>query len=592
LSGRPPTDPGRTLGATGVRILSTPMTIPEMILGVCDRPLVSSKTALFTAARDANSESLTYEELGAAAGAAAAKLRGLGLEIGDRVALCCENRPLWGAAYLGIMTARCVCVPLDSGLGEHELREILGHSGSNVLVHSDKTAAVCESAAEALERRIKTIPIDALVHLGERRAPRSERPGGPGVNGERQGFSDPASEAVIIYTSGTTGRPKGVLLSHLNILSNVRSVKKAIRLNETDVFLSVLPLNHTFECTAGFLAPLSEGGTVGYAPSLSPRELSSAMRAVRPTVMLGVPLLYQKLLSGLDRAIKRSPAIRRGAARALMGGARALEPVLGAVPARVLLKGVRAAAGLNRTRLLISGAAPMPASIGRSFRSLGLTLVQGYGLTEASPVVAVNRPNAPRDETVGTPLPGIEIAIDSPNDGPVGEVLVKGENVMLGYYRDPEGTAAVLRDGWLKTGDLGYIDGDGHLHISGRIKDVIVSSAGKNVYPEEIEEVLLTSPFIEEVIVVGRSPAGGRGQQPHALVLPDRGAVAAALGSEAADPPEEAVVDSIRKEIRRLTSGLAEYKRVRGFSLRDEAFPKTGTKKIKRYLFQERDSRV
>jgi long-chain acyl-CoA synthetase len=397
---------------------------------------------------------------------------------------------------------------------------------------------------------------------------------------------------VIIYTSGTTGRPKGVVLSHGNILSNVVSVKNAVRLNEHDVFLSVLPLNHTFECTAGLLAPLADGATVGYAPSLRPRELADSMRAVRPTVMLGVPLLYHKLLLGFDRAIKRSSAPRKIAARTLAGTSKCLSPVFGALPGRVLLRGFRKKAGLDRVRFLISGAAPLPTSVARGFRALGLKLIQGYGLTEASPVVAVNRPKAPRDETVGIPLAGVKISIDSPGGDGVGEILVRGDGVMLGYYRDPEETSKVLCEGWLRTGDLGWIDVDGHLHISGRSKNVIVSAAGKNIYPEELEDLLMTSLFIDEVLVVGRSVAEGMGHQPHAIVLPNRDAVARHSGVDLVDLQDATVLDMIRTEIRRLSVRLADYKKIRGFSIRDEEFPKTGTKKIKRYLFQEKETRV
>jgi long-chain acyl-CoA synthetase len=572
--------------------VAAPMTIQEMILSVCDRPSLSSKTALCMAPVGGGGESLTYGELGAAIRRIATCLRRNGARAGDRAALCCENRPLWGAAYFGCLSAGCVCVPIDHGLGEHELREILSHSGASVLIHSDRTSATCEAAVEALEGDIRLLRVDDIGASNRTKASGQERTDRPAGASEKTESRGPDCEAVFIYTSGTMGRPKAVVLSHKNVLANVASLRKAVHLRQDDVFLSVLPLNHTLECTAGLLAPLSDGARVAYARSLRPRELGEALRAVRPTVMLGVPLLFEKLLAGLERAVSRAPAPKRAACRLLMGAAQAMAPVLGRAPAKVLLRGIRTEAGLDRARFLISGAAPMPAKVARGYRALGVTLIQGYGLTEASPVVAVNRPDAPRDDTVGVPLPGVEVKVDSAGGDGVGELLVKGDSVMIGYYRDPQETSRVLREGWLRTGDLGWIDKGYHVHISGRIKSVIVTSAGKNVYPEEIERLLLSSPFISEVIVVGRRSAAGNREQPHAIVYPDRDAVAAHLGRALGDLREDEVLDMIKSEMRRLCSRLADYKKIRGFSIRNEEFPKTSSKKIKRYLFQETEARL
>lgn len=484
-------------------------TIPELILSSCERPELAGKTALSVAATTEPLEALTYSELARIARAAGRELRRRGLSPGERVALMCESRPIWGAAYLGVLAGGGACVPIDPGAREAEVKEILGHSGARLLICSDRVEAVARDAADELSRETVILRIEKMPWASE-----------DGAGDDPVFAGDPGAEAVVIYTSGTTGRPKAVRLSHRNIVSNLISVKEAIQVAGGDVFLSVLPLNHTFECTPGLLVPLSVGASIAYSPSLRPRDLRDALLMTRPTVMLGVPLLYEKMLNGLHRAVRRAPLFQRAAGLVLIAAGGAARRALGRAAARAVTGRIRKRAGLDRVRLLVSGAAAMPPFVYSDFESLGVTIVQGYGLTEASPVVAVNPPDGPRADTVGFPLPGIEIGIDSPDDNGVGEIMVKGDNVMMGYLRDDDATAEVLHDGWLKTGDLGRIDPDGHLRLTGRRKNVIVTSAGKNVYPEEVEQRLLGSRHVCEVIVVGRSPGVGRGEQPWAVVFP------------------------------------------------------------------------
>jgi long-chain acyl-CoA synthetase len=566
---------GRLGGAGALKI----STIPELILSACSRPGRADKTALSFAARDGG-ERFTYGELTNIIPAFARRLLAEGLGPGDRVALMSESRPSWGAAYVGILTAGGTAVPLEPSAGAQEIREILRHSGARRAICSSRTEAVLGEALDEMSWEVDLLRLEELEAAGT--GGRVDLPA-PG---------DPGAEAVIIYTSGTTGRPKAVRLSHRNIVSNIHSMTEAIGIEEADVFLSVLPLNHTFECTAGFLVPLSAGASVAYSPSLRPRDLRVAMSSTRPTVMLGVPLLYEKMLNGLHRAVRRAAPLERAAGTLILAAGDAARKSLGHGAARALTGRIREKAGLDRIKYLISGAAALPPSVYDGFGSLGVTLLQGYGLTEASPVVAVNRPEGHRGDTVGVAIPGVELRIDAPGEDGVGELLVSGANVMMGYYGDEEATSEVLSDGWLRTGDIGRIDASGHLRLAGRRKNVIVTSAGKNVYPEEVEERLLDSKFVLEAIVVGRSPGEGRGEQPWAIVFPDRDEIGDFLSVDPAGLRPEEVQSVIKDEIKRLCSGLAEYKRVRGFTLRDEEFPKTSTKKIKRFLFIERNQTV
>lgn len=556
-------------------------TIQDLILSACGRPLLADKTALTVAAAGETGEKLTYAGLARAIGKVALALREAGLSEGGRVALMSESRPLWGAAYLGVLAEGGVCVPIDPAAHMAEVKEILHHSGARIVLCSGRTEPTARDALDELKRTIPLIRMGALgTGLDDARDAGLPKP------------QDPGREAVIIYTSGTTGRPKAVRLSHRNIVSNVRSMTEAIEVGEGDSFLSVLPLNHTFECTAGLLLPLSTGASVSYARSFRPRDLREALLTTRPTVMLGVPLLYEKILSGMHRAIRRAPVPQRVAGTLLLVVSDVARRAAGPKAARAVAGPLREKAGLDRVRYLISGAAALSPSVHRGFECLGVTMLQGYGLTEASPVVAVNPPHGPRAGTVGLPLPGVEIQIESPDQDGVGEILVRGQNVMLGYFGDDEATAEVMSDGWLKTGDLGLVGPDGHLRLAGRRKSVIVTSAGKNVYPEEVEETLLSSRFILEAVVVGRSPGQGRGEQPWAIIFPDREQIGTYLSSDPMELGPEQVQSVIKGEVKRLAEGMADHKRVRGFTLRDEEFPKTSTNKIKRYEFIERNQSV
>jgi long-chain acyl-CoA synthetase len=330
------------------------------------------------------------------------------------------------------------------------------------------------------------------------------------------------------------------------------------------------------------LAPLSRGASITYARSLRSKEILADLRGCKATVFISVPLMYEKMAAGIERAIAQSPAHRRLMARFLLWLSVSVKKRLGVDADSLLLKSLRKKAGLDCLRIAISGAAPLPGAVQGFFGNLGIPILEGYGLTEASPVVSVNEPGGLRAGSVGRAISGVEARIENPDAQGIGEILVKGDNVMKGYLESPEETGRVLSDGWLRTGDLGRLDEDRYLYICGRSKNVIVTQAGKKIFPEEVEAVLAGSSFLSEVMVVGtKSSASGR-EEVHALIYPDFEQLQIYAEEHGIQLGEEQVKDIIRSEIRKLCGRLPDYKRVKNFTIRNEEFPKTSTKKIRR----------
>ncbi|MBX6423235.1 long-chain fatty acid--CoA ligase [Thermosulfurimonas sp. F29] len=526
---------------------------------------------------------LTYEELGQRVRWLASGLRALGLVPGERCAILGPNSPEWAQAYLSVLSAGGVCLPLDSLLKSYEFRHILEEARVRFIFVAPRFLETILELDEELGlfRRIillervsgefpgKVTFLERVLEEGRRRA-------------REPVFTDPGKVAVLIYTSGTTGKAKGVMLTHRNIVSDVVACYVSLPFDENDRFLSVLPLHHTFECTAGFLLPLYAGAHITFARSLKSRDILADLKASRATVMLGVPLLYQKLYEGIERAVRRAPLPKRLIFRSLLRAvAAAGRMVREEAAGRLLFRGLREKAGLAHLRFFVSGGAPLPPHLPKLYRRLGIKLIQGYGLTEASPVLTVNPPSSPRDESVGLPLPGVEVKVREPDSEGVGELCFRGPMVMKGYFENPEATRAAFdEEGFLRTGDLGFVDREGYVHICGRAKNLIVTPAGKNVYPEEIEAELDKSPYILESMVFGFPREGG--EEVWAVIVPDYEAIERDFRGR--HLKEEDVERIIAREVRARMSPLADYKRVKRFLIRDEELPKTSTRKIKRHL--------
>jgi long-chain acyl-CoA synthetase len=530
---------------------------------------------------------LSFVESARAVRAFAHLLADHGLGAGARIAIQAENRPEWALGYLGALAAGAVLVPLDLQLTPEETGEILATAEVTHAIVSRRSRAVMEAARRARRPALTLVSLDDEPDLPSwpealRRFPDA---GALPINGAAE------EVAVVLFTSGTTGAAKGVMLTHANLLSNVETVANTLEFGAADRFLSVLPLHHTFEFMGGFLCPLRVGASVAYARGLKSGELREDIASSGATILLGVPLLHEKFLEGLHRGIDHAPLARRWMARALMTASRAIRLSTGRRVGHALLRSLRERAGLGSLRLLVSGAAALATEVFWEFVDLGIPLIEGYGLTECSPVVAANHPPRPKAGAVGWPLPGVDVRIEDADDEGNGEVLVRGPNVMKGYFHDPARTAEVLQDGWLRTGDLGKLLSDGRLKITGRLKTMIATAAGKKVYPEEVETRLSRSPFVLEVVVVGGHGPHAEREEVHAHVFPNLERLEG-LAREQGGSVDDAFVESaIRREVDTLSQALAPYKRPRRVIVRREPFPRTATGKIVRQAAIDEEAR-
>lgn len=585
---------------------------------------------------------LTYTKLWDTVEKLAAGLSQLEVKEKTHIALLGPSSPRWVISYLAILRFGCVAVPVDKELKAAELRHILNDSDAQVIFVAQPQFETLLEVIDDLPQLKKIILLDAplpdmsdlspvdgaLDKLSalwqelikdlnippERSKPIEEavleahgiftqqdkQPDGKkkkNINflsesevsrhrllkeNRLYAYKDifhssplpnstnrPEDRAVVLYTSGTTGHSKGAMLSHGNIVTNVQAAAQRFQLNDSITTLSFLPINHVFEQVCGVLLPLSLGGQVNFAESI--KKLGDNLNEIKPTFLLGVPAVYRLLLDRIMKNIESKPTSKLLYKFSLTR--------------KIVTAKVQQAVGSRTT--FVSGGAALDPAIAQGFRDLGLTLLQGYGITETSPVISAESPFKSQPGTVGEVLDGVEVRIDNPNAEGEGEILVKGPNVMLGYYKNDKATAEVLRDGWYHTGDLGRFNPDGMLQICGRVKNLIVTPNGKNVYPEEIENQLLNSPFIAEIMVYGHK-VSRTAEEVYAIIFPDEESLFN-YEKEQKDGQQLTPTDIerlIRGEVLKYGKDLADYKRVKKFTLREDEFPKTTTRKIKRYAVE------
>jgi long-chain acyl-CoA synthetase len=489
-------------------------------------------------------------------------LKEKGIKKGDFVALVSENRPEWGWGYLAIQWAGGTVIPLDARLTDVERRFLMDFAGVKGVICSRDYLMEMEEAKKELKFDF-ILSMEDLDKIFEKYK---------GIDRVELNEEDLAE---ILFTSGTTGSPKGVMLTHKNIVSDLEGLYQIIDVNENDVFFSILPLHHVYECTGGFLAPIYVGASVAYASSLRPNVMLEEMREIRPTVWLTVPLILEKIYQKILKTLNEQKGVKK-----------VLINLMKTFAKERLSKRIKASLGLDRVRYVISGGAALPEWVSKGLEDLGFPILQGYGLSETSPILTLNPPHSPRNKSVGLPIPGVEIRLFEVNERGEGEIAAKGPMVMKGYYKNEKATKEVFYDGWFLTGDIGYFDEDGYLYITGRKKAVIVTKGGKNIYPEEIENKLTESPYIEEVLVFGAiNPETGE-EEVQALVYPNLDEVRSIAHKMGRVPDDDFIYELISKEIERLSKDLAPYKRIKRFALRYEEFPKTTTRKIKRHLFE------
>lgn len=505
---------------------------------------------------------LSYRDVRAAALRTAARFRALGIQAGDRVLLAGHNHPGWVVSLFGIFYAGATAVPFDKALDRASLEVIVQASHAKLLVADD---SVLNGAAADLALPSMHLH-DAIDALSD------EDPGaGPWGSAEQD-------LALLIYTSGTTDKPKGVMLSHHNLASLVASLAPLFPLGPSDRVLSVLPLHHTFELTCGLLLPLSRGARVVYLDELSAERLAHGLRASRATALVGVPALWEMLERRIfSRVAERGP-LAEVAFDVLLELNRSLGQTTGLDLGRTLFGAVHKELG-GHLKYLVSGGAALKEDTHGVFQGLGLHLAEGYGLTEASPVLTVAQ-GSPKAKAghVGRAVPGVEIRIEKPNEQGVGQVLARGPNVMLGYADNPDATKEVLdHEGWLRTGDLGKLDGRGRLSLVGRAKDVVVASNGENVYPDDVEARLGSVEHIKELSVFG-IPDGRGGEKLACVYVPETST------AEDADERRRAAKQALDVQVQQLPS----LQRPAIYFCLEEDLPRTSTKKVKRTELRQR----
>lgn len=513
----------------------------------------ADRTAFRYLLEGGGAERRTYDDFRIGAEAVAGRLAAAGVARGDRVAICGKNRPEWAEGYFGVLLAGAVVVPIDRDSGAAELANVCAAAEAKLLLAG-------EEVASRLNGELPCPRLDMVATAAPEDAPAAPE------------IADPLEDdlASLIFTSGTTGKPKGVMLTHGNFTFLLQALAKVFSLQEKDGLLSALPLHHTFEFSCGFLLPLSKGAQLIYMEELDADMLARAFAGGRVTCMVGVPALWELLHRKVKNQVRDKGPLAERAFDGLLAANKTLRNRFGVNLGKVVFAPVHQGFG-GRVRFLVSGGASLPPDLHSAFHSLGLDLMEGYGLTEASPVLTVTRPGKrPKPGSVGTPLPGVELKVLDPDEAGVGEIVARGGNVMKGYLGDEDATArAIDDDGWLHTGDIGRIDRKERLFIQGRKKEVIVEASGKNVYPDELEELYGEHAEIEELSVVGVSD--GRGGERVAAVVVLAGGVDRVAGRA-----------RIEEHFRKVGGGVAGWKRVKVLRFWEGELPRTATRKVKR----------
>jgi long-chain acyl-CoA synthetase len=536
-------------------------------------------------------------------------LAALGIKRGDRVALLSENRPEWSITDLAILSLGAINVPIYTTQAIDQIRYILTDSGARAIFISNRR--LYKHARQAFERLgflenliffdaeesggvDRVMSLDSLEEVGREQARHKPQAFDEHLNAVR-----PQDLATIIYTSGTTGEPKGVMLTHNNFISNMLAITDGLPISSTDVALSVLPLSHIFERT-GFYVFCYNGMSVYYAASFD--QVGENLREVRPTVMTAVPRLFEKVYHRIvKKGMSEKGWKRKVFLRAMVVGQRYAElkdkhqrvprtlALQQKIADRLVFSKWREGVG-GRLRYFVSGGAPLSPALSYSFLAAGIPVLQGYGATETC-IVSANRPDNNQVGSIGLPFAGIELAIAED-----GEIMVRGPNVMKGYYGQPEATAVVMKDGWFATGDVGHMDEAGRLYITDRKKDLFKLSNGKYIAPQLIESLLKQSEFVSQVVVVGT----GR-KQPAALIVPEWEAVKQELSAQGEDFPQDrkdlsqlpAAIKIVQRDVAGLTRELADYERIRRIALLPDEFTidngeLTPTLKVKRRVIDEK----
>jgi long-chain acyl-CoA synthetase len=519
---------------------------------------------------------MTYGEVHRQSRGVALGLAAIGLKPGARVGILSENRPEWVIAYLGIYLAGGTAVPLDTQISASEWKRLLDDSESQAVFVS-----------ESLLPRLRDVLLDS--HLVGKTICFDPVGGDRDLRSELAGFLEWAGSiqpppalpesrlsdvVVLIYTSGTTGKPKGVMLTQGNIVSEIEAVRNSFPVDENDTFLCLLPLQHVLASVVNVLLPLYLGAQVTFIDTLKRAEIMEALEQGGITILATVPQFFYLFHNRIHEELGRKPPLIRFVFRSMKGINRFCLRYLGLNLGKLAFARIHKGFG-RRLRYFVSGGSAFDPRVAQDFHDFGFTILQGYGLTETTGGCTVTRVENNVVGSVGPPLPGVDVSIADPGDDGIGEVRIRGPIIMKGYYKNPEATADALRDGWFYSGDLGRIDDRGNLYITGRSKEVIVLPNGKNIYPDEIETHYLQCPYIGEIAVIGVAEQSSRtNERLHGVVVPNFEYLRAKKIANARE--------ILRDEIGRWSNQLPKYKRLMSYQIQKDPLPRTTTRKIKR----------
>ncbi|MBM4170363.1 MAG: AMP-binding protein [Ignavibacteria bacterium] len=525
---------------------------------------------------------LTYRELLDSILQFGSALKEFGLKERTHIAVIGENRVQWAISFLTCLCFNYVVVPIDKNLNENEIMNIIHESDAEAIIFSESYASILASGKSYMKNLKHYICMDKtsedkkfrnMVDLmkNARRFTVGDLP-----------KIDPTDLTEIIFTSGSLGRAKGVMLSQKNLAVNLMDMVSLVQITDKDRFLSVLPMHHTYECTCGMLCPLYTGASIHYARSL--KTVVDDIQKVKATILLGVPLLYDKMFKRITKGI-RDDKVKSKIVPPLVKVTNLFNSVgLKNIKKKIFAE-LHEKFGGNVRIFIAGGAAPDPL-VAKGLREFGFNFIQGYGLTETAPILTLNQLDNFKDDAAGIPLPSVEIKINEPDENGSGEVWAKGPNVMQGYYKNEAATKNTFHESWFKTGDIGYIDGDGFLHINGRKKNVIISRSGKNIFPEEIEDILNRSYFIKESLIFGEKDLK-QGEIIAAQIVVDAEAFIEYAEINKVKISNELINKIISEEIEKINKKLSQFKHIKKFYVREQEFEKTTTQKIKRYLVNQ-----
>ena len=495
-----------------------------------------------------------------------------------RVAVISDNRYEWGLTYLAVATGVGVIVPLDKALPDNEIESLIMRSEVEGIVYSNKYDKVMNKIKEEKNTQVRFfISMDLDKKEGDIYSQKElvEEVKKLIEDGNRDFLDaeiDNESMGIMLFTSGTTAMSKAVMLSHNNICANLMDIASVIKLVPEDRMLSFLPLHHTFECTVGFLYPISKGCSIAFCEGI--RHIADNVKEFQVTAMISVPILYETIYKKIMKGIEK-----KGKLETVKKGIKISNFLLkfGIDIRRKIFKEVHDNLG-GKARLFVAGGAALAPEAEKGFNEFGIKMLQGYGLTESSPVIAAEDDKYQRLGSIGKAFPSIEVKIDNPNEDGIGELLAKGPSIMLGYYNNEEATKETLEDGWLHTGDLAKIDKDGYIFISGRKKYVVVLKNGKNIYPEELETLVNNIEGVKESFVYGK-PEDDGDYKICAKIVYDKDTIEGIYGTK----DEKELQELIWKEIKKVNKTMPTYKYIKEINITDKDLIKTTTQKIKRF---------